>query len=152
MQKHSWCWEGLWFPLHWGCSSDISQGGYTTLHDTSSLVMMESLVNPKLFWEACCWCARADYLFCVVSCEFQALLLIKLSVSKRVSILGVSQKCSQHWSSLLIKSSESKRGQFIPLFPRFSSMSRTCFFSCWLEICLSATIFLFSRSYKITND
>ena len=26
-------------------------------------VMMESVVNPKLFWEACCWCARADYLF-----------------------------------------------------------------------------------------
>ena len=88
----------------------------------------------------------------VVIFEFRALLSIKLSASKRFSILGVSQKCSQGWSSLSIESSKSERGQFIPLLPRFSSMSRTCFFSSWLDICLSVTIFLFSRSYEKTND
>ena len=53
---------------------------------------------------------------CVVSFEFQALFPIELSASKRIGILGVSQKCSQHWSSLSTETSESKRGEFIPPF------------------------------------
>ena len=63
MQEHSQCRERLWYLLLGGRFSDISQDGYTTPHDTSSLVKIESLVNPKLFWQACCWCARAGYLF-----------------------------------------------------------------------------------------
>ena len=65
MQEHSQCQEGLWFLLRRGRFSDISQDGYTILHDTSSLVKMMSVVNLELFWQACCWCARAGYLFVV---------------------------------------------------------------------------------------
>ena len=88
----------------------------------------------------------------VINFEAWALLSIESSTSKRLIISVESQKCSQGWSSLSIESSESDRGQFIPLFPRFSSMFRTCSFSCWSGIYLSATLFLFSRSYEITDD
>jgi hypothetical protein len=84
--------------------------------------------------------------------ESRALLSIKSSASKRLIISVEIQKWSQRWSSLFIESSESERGQFIPPFPRLLSMSRTWFFSCWSEIYLSATLFLFSRSYEITDD
>ena len=83
--------------------------------------------------------------FRVVSFEFRALLSIKSSTSKSLNISGESQKCSQCWSSLSTDS-ESERGQFIPPFPRLSSMSKICSFSRWSEICPSATLFLFSRS------
>ena len=63
MQERSQYQEGLYFLLLWGRFSDINQDGYTTLHDTSSLVRIESLVNPKLFWRTFCWCARPCYLF-----------------------------------------------------------------------------------------
>lgn len=88
----------------------------------------------------------------VLSLEFIALFSIKSSTSKRLSISVESQKCSQRWSSLSTESSQSERGEFIPPFPRLSSMLRTCSFSCWSEIYFSATFFLLSRSYEITDD
>ena len=59
MQEHSQCQEGLCFLPLWHQCSDISQDGYTTLHDTSFSATMESLVNSKLFWYVYCQCARA---------------------------------------------------------------------------------------------
>ena len=90
--------------------------------------------------------------FRVMNLEFLALFSVRSSTSKRLSISIEIQKCSHRWSSLSVESSESERGQFIPPFPRLSSMSRTCSFSCWSEIYPSATFFLFSRSYEITGD
>ena len=71
MQERSQYQEGLYFLLLWGRFSDINQDGYTTLHDTSSLVKVGSLLNPKLFWQVCCWCARAGYLFVLWVLNFE---------------------------------------------------------------------------------